>query len=59
MGIHYPCLLPNLNAYSGNNEFVNNNHAEMILSLPIGEHLTDEEVDYVIEKVNNFFEVNE
>jgi dTDP-4-amino-4,6-dideoxygalactose transaminase len=60
VGIHYPVLLPNLNAYSylDNNDFKNNSHCEKLLSLPMGEHLTEKEIDLVINKIKTFFEDN-
>ena len=51
-GVHYPIALPKLKAYS----YLNHNYNDMkacnfdseLLSLPIGEHLTDLDVDHVI-----------
>ena len=60
-GIHYPISLPKLKAY----KYLNQNKDDMkanyydsqLLSLPIGEHLTNEEVNYVVEKIKFFFKV--
>ena len=54
-GIHYPISLPKLNAYSyikGNRVTkVANDLAPQILSLPMGEHLSEENIDYVCQKI--------
>lgn len=58
-GIHYPIALPKLKAY----EYTNQAHEPMfanqsdttLLSLPIGEHLTIEDVDVVIKTIKKFF----
>ncbi|HYD25609.1 MAG TPA: DegT/DnrJ/EryC1/StrS family aminotransferase [Croceibacterium sp.] len=58
-GIHYPIALPDLAAY----EYLRGpdtptragKNAGRLLSLPMGEHLADEEVDRVIEAVRSFF----
>lgn len=58
-GIHYPIALPKLEAYRNHPQF----QAEMqacsmdsqLLSLPMGEHLEDEDVQQVIAAVNAFF----
>lgn len=58
-GIHYPIALPKLAAYAyleqrDEKTFVNASD-ETLLSLPIGEHLDDENVGKVIEAVRAFF----
>lgn len=58
-GIHYPIALPDLAAYA----HLRGPHtprrasalAPQLLSLPMGEHLTDAEVDQVIASVREFF----
>jgi dTDP-4-amino-4,6-dideoxygalactose transaminase len=55
-GIHYPTVLPKLEAY----RYLNQNnekgrawlHDNELLSLPIGEHLTIKSVEYVVTKIN-------
>lgn len=58
-GIHYPIALPKLAAYAylGQAEasFAANALDGQLLSLPIGEHLTDDEVASVISAVRSFF----
>ena len=58
-GIHYPQSLPALPAYAGPNNRYQNLHATVLtselLSLPIGEHLDDQQVDYVCEAVREFY----
>lgn len=58
-GIHYPKSLPLLEAYSEHKQETDQltclNKGAHLLSLPIGEHLTDDEVKYVIEKIKAFF----
>lgn len=59
-GIHYPIALPKLAAYAylkQNDEslFVNQADSEL-LSLPIGEHLTIEEIDTVVSAIKTFIE---
>lgn len=59
-GIHYPVALPELQAYRGrHNEAVPNSRgwAEQLLSLPIGDQLTDEQVTYVVDGVRAFYAV--
>ena len=58
-GIHYPIALPKLKAY----EYANQAHELMfanqsditLLSLPIGEHLTIEDLDVVVKAIKKFF----
>lgn len=57
-GIHYPVALPRLAAYAylkqgGEDLFVNRADATM-LSIPIGEHMSDSDVDRVIESIRSF-----
>jgi dTDP-4-amino-4,6-dideoxygalactose transaminase len=58
-GIHYPISLPKLKAYSHlgqeNEQLKANIMDRTLLSLPIGEHLSGQEVSYVIEQVKSFF----
>lgn len=58
-GIHYPIALPKLAAYTylkqGNEEMFANKSDDTLLSLPIGEHLTTEEVYKVSEVIKSFF----
>lgn len=57
-GIHYPIALPDLDAY----KYLNKRNscpnatqsARRVLSLPIGEHLSVDEVNTVCELINNF-----
>jgi dTDP-4-amino-4,6-dideoxygalactose transaminase len=57
-GIHYPIALPKLAAYDylgqASEPLVANEQDEHLLSLPIGEHLSDAEVDLVIEALKRF-----
>jgi dTDP-4-amino-4,6-dideoxygalactose transaminase len=58
-GVHYPIALPRLAAYEYLRQadeplFVNSSAGDL-LSLPIGEHLSDEDVDEVITSVSSFF----
>lgn len=57
-GIHYPIALPKLAAYAYLNQgeegmFANRTDAEL-LSIPMGEHLSDAEVEQVIDAVRRF-----
>ncbi len=57
-GIHYPIALPDLPAYEYLKQtglFLASDLSKQILSIPMGEHLEDNEVDYVIKKVSDFF----
>lgn len=59
-GVHYPTALPKLAAYAylgawEKDTFVNSSDAEL-LSLPIGEHLNNDQVAYVAAQVKAFFE---
>lgn len=59
-GIHYPIALPKLSAYS----YLNQSREQMIamqqdsqlLSLPIGEHLSYDQVEEVIHAIKDFFQ---
>ena len=58
-GIHYPIALPKLQAYASfaqldEDLFVNRSDAQL-LSLPIGEHMTMDDVDVVVEAMRDFF----
>jgi dTDP-4-amino-4,6-dideoxygalactose transaminase len=59
-GVHYPISLPKLKAYNYIKQadepmFANHSDASL-LSLPIGEHLTEEDVEKVIHSIKQFFE---
>ena len=58
-GVHYPISLPKLEAYAyvgqSNADFVANHFDSEILSLPMGEHLSDADIFTVIDAVSNFF----
>ena len=58
-GIHYPIALPKLAAYSYLNQasepMIANQQDSKLLSLPIGEHLSDQEVLEVIYNIRKFF----
>lgn len=58
-GVHYPISLPKLEAYAyigqAKADFIANNLDSQILSLPMGEHLSDADVLEVISAVRNFF----
>ena len=58
-GIHYPIALPKLQAYASlghadEDLFVNRSDAQL-LSLPIGEHMTMDDVDVVVAAISDFF----
>lgn len=58
-GIHYPISLPKLAAYKyldkANADFKANEIDTLLLSLPIGEHLSLESAEKVVNTVKNFF----
>jgi len=58
-GVHYPISLPKLNAYNYTNQAKDNIFANQsdssLLSLPIGEHLNEEDLQQVVLSVNEFF----
>ena len=57
-GIHYPIALPKLKAYEYLNQNCSNFKAckedKFLVSIPIGEHLINEEVRYTIESINKY-----
>lgn len=58
-GIHYPLSLPEQPAFADHIGYCRDYHAvkesKTLLSLPIGEHLSDEEILYVTEKIKQFY----
>jgi dTDP-4-amino-4,6-dideoxygalactose transaminase len=55
-GIHYPIALPKLQAYRQTNQATaSDEDGEKLLSLPIGEHMSDIDVGYVVSQVRDFF----
>ena len=61
-GVHYPVVLPKLPAYeyleqSNDPMFANRIDSEL-LSLPMGEHLDEKALEYVVEKIRDFFQQN-
>lgn len=58
-GIHYPISLPKLAAFrycnQANECFVANEFDNQLVSLPIGEHLDSEDVEYILEKIHEYF----
>ena len=61
-GIHYPLSLPEQPAFAGHLGYCRGYRAvresKTLLSLPIGEHLSVEEVAFVTEKIKEFFVKN-
>ncbi|MBD3279272.1 MAG: erythromycin biosynthesis sensory transduction protein eryC1, partial [Candidatus Pacebacteria bacterium] len=59
-GVHYPRALPNTPAYkqfkSQCQDFFACKVDKKLLSLPMGEHLTNSQVNYVVEKIKKFYE---
>jgi dTDP-4-amino-4,6-dideoxygalactose transaminase len=59
-GVHYPISLPELKAYSYINQDCDINFSKNIskdiLSLPIGEHLSSEDVDNVVKNIKLFID---
>ena len=59
VGNHYPIALPKLDAYKyldqGCEKTNYNDHDKDLLSLPIGEHMTDEDLNYVVTKIKEFY----
>ena len=57
-GVHYPIALPRLAAYEylgqASEAMFANEVAGSLLSLPIGEHLTDADIDEVIDTISRF-----
>ncbi|MFA0205251.1 DegT/DnrJ/EryC1/StrS family aminotransferase [Vibrio breoganii] len=58
-GVHYPIALPKLPAYKYLNQIENAPLAcsldSTLLSLPIGEHLTEQEVEHVISNIKRYY----
>ena len=58
-GVHYPISLPKLKAYQytkqANDQMFANASDTSLLSLPIGEHLTDKDIAHVINIVKSFY----
>jgi len=58
-GVHYPISLPKLEAYAytgqAEDDLVANDLDSQILSLPIGEHLSDKDVKSVVTAVRSYF----
>ena len=58
-GVHYPVALPKLDAYRHLKQYAENTSANAIdsrlLSLPIGDHLTEDEVETVIGCICDYF----
>ena len=58
-GIHYPLSLPEQPAFASHMSYCSTYRAvkesHTLLSLPIGEHLSDEEIFYVTEKIKKFY----
>jgi dTDP-4-amino-4,6-dideoxygalactose transaminase len=56
-GIHYPYSLPSLKAYKGHKQYNmlgDFDESSKLLSLPIGEHIKDEHIEYVLNKIQTF-----
>lgn len=57
-GMHYPISLPKLKAYNYTNRHQENFFANIndnkILSLPIGEHLSDYDLKYIVKTIRDF-----
>lgn len=58
-GIHYPIALNKLKAYDylkqDCTDFKSNQIDSKLLSLPIGEHMSDNDINYVIDKIKTYF----
>lgn len=58
-GVHYPIALPKLSAYQYLNQsgedFVANENDGKLLSLPVGEHLTLEDLEFITQSVKRFY----
>ena len=58
-GIHYPLSLPEQPAFASHMSYCSTYRAvkesHTLLSLPIGEHLSDGEIFYVTEKIRKFY----
>jgi len=59
-GIHYPISLPRLKAYDylglASADLVANHFCDKLLSLPMGEHLSEDDIAYVANSIRTFFE---
>lgn len=59
LGIHYPISLPKLKAYAylgqTNDDFIANTFSSELLSLPIGDHLSENDLDFVVKAVKEFY----
>lgn len=59
-GIHYPISLPKQKAYHYKNKSSENLFSNLsdstLLSLPIGEHLTKKDVDYIVDTIKIFYD---
>ena len=57
-GIHYPLALPKLKAYKylnqGNENFFANKSDINLLSLPIGEHIQNNQIEFIVKSIKNF-----
>lgn len=57
-GVHYPISLPKLKAYDykeqANEKFFANYSDEELLSLPIGDHLTYKDLNYIVKVIKEF-----
>jgi dTDP-4-amino-4,6-dideoxygalactose transaminase len=57
-GIHYPLALPKLKAYNylnqGNENFFANKSDIDLLSLPIGEHIQNNQIEFIVKSIKNF-----
>jgi dTDP-4-amino-4,6-dideoxygalactose transaminase len=62
-GVHYPIALPKLAAYrycgQANEDFFANHADRELLSLPMGDHMTDDSADEVIDGCRDFFACND
>lgn len=58
-GVHYPTALPKLKAYElhrqRNEKMLCSIHDSTLLSLPIGDHLSERDVDYVCKQIQKFY----
>lgn len=58
VGIHYPIALPKLNAYNyinqANEDFFANKSDNKLLSLPMGEHIKQNEAELVVKIIKSF-----
>jgi dTDP-4-amino-4,6-dideoxygalactose transaminase len=62
VAIHYPKILPNLEAYKylnyNSSDFpIANTYQNEILSLPIYPEITEQQIKYVCEQINNFYKI--